>query len=187
MIDCPNADIRDRLPDLVNESLPADVRRLVLAHLEGCTACTAELEILRVVRLVVVSGTPSVDVTNIVAALPRRNDTRLRGRSWARWQIAAAVTVLAAGAGSLAVMRQHSVSDGRDTTLFAQVVADSGAGLAMTGSLADLDEAELQDLAQKITTIEALPSTEVETISVGLSGATAAEIPDSILDDLEKM
>src|SRR5687767_2983371 len=112
MIDCPNVEMRDRLPDLANESLEPAVRVLVIAHIDGCPACAAEIEILRTARLILVTTTPKVNVAGIVSALPQYRDVSrtvpgvtpinaalsVQRRGWgASWRAAAAVTLLAAG------------------------------------------------------------------------------------------
>lgn len=187
MIDCPNAEMRDRLPDLTNDSLSPDLRAIVVAHVAGCAECAAELEILRLARLVVLRGTPAVDVAAIVGALPRGNNVRSisTARSLSSWRIAAAVTVLAAGAGSFAVMQNRSSLAPRDISPITTMVTDTSAGLAMTGSLADLDESELQTLMDGLSKIDALPSTEVDGTIVGVSGTPGVVLPDSIVRDLE--
>ena len=181
MIDCPNVEMRDRLPDLANDSLEPAVRELVLVHLAECTACTAEIEILRTTRLIMLKTTPKVNVAGIVAALPQYGSdpiTPARPRSWASsWRLAAAVTFVAAGIGSYAMLQPGSPV-ARDT-IVAQ--ADTTVGLALTGALADLSDAELSALVGDIDNIEALPSTEVETTSSGVP----AILPDSIVQELE--
>lgn len=102
MNDCPNADVRDLLPDLINDRLDEATRRMVEAHLAHCADCRDELAVLRDVRATM-RHTPAVDVAGIVAALPAyRAPAR---RSWVGWRIAAAITVVAAGASSLVVVR----------------------------------------------------------------------------------
>src|ERR1044072_1322824 len=71
MIDCPNVEMRDRLPDRANDTLVVAERELVLAHLTDCAACTAEIEILRTTRLILLKTTPKVNVPGIVSALPQ--------------------------------------------------------------------------------------------------------------------
>lgn len=192
MIDCPNEEMRDLLPDLANESLESSVRVLVIAHIAACAACAAEIAIIRSTRLLLVSSTPRVNVANIVMALPsydslerRERDVipiqsarSARSRTWgSSWRIAAAATFLAAGLGSYAVLRPGSPAAVEDTTI---VVANHG--LALTGTLADLSDAELDALVKDIEGIEALPSTEVEAGSV----VNASNIlPDSMGRDLE--
>src|ERR1044071_9267862 len=111
MIDCPNVEMRDRLPDLANDTLVLAERELVLAHLAECPTCTAEIEILRTTRLIMLKTTPKVNVTGIVAALPHygvtgiSNAPSVRKSSWTNsWRVAAAVTFLAAGIGSYEII-----------------------------------------------------------------------------------
>jgi len=189
MIDCPNVEMRDRLPDLANDTLVMAERELVLAHLAECIACTAEIEILRTTRLILVTTTPKVNVAGIVSALPQygqlslpRGATATRGRSgWANsWRVAAAVTFLAAGIGSYELMTRDSPVQGVDS--MAAMTSDTTIGLAMTGTLADMSDAEMSALASDIEKIEALPSTEVETTS---RLNVPAILPDSALQELE--
>ena len=103
MNDCPNADVRDLLPDLLHERLDAASRAMVEAHVAGCTDCAAELELLRQVRGM--RRTPRVDVASIVASVPAyRAPAR---RSWVGWRVAAAITVIVAGASSVAVLQRR--------------------------------------------------------------------------------
>ena len=109
MIDCPNAEIRDRLPDLLHERLDAEARVAVLAHVSGCAACRAELELLRALRGAIVRET-TVDVgrvTRVVVSTTTGTATvsavrpLQRRRVWTDWRVAAAITVLAFGSASL--------------------------------------------------------------------------------------
>jgi hypothetical protein len=113
MNDCPNAEVRDLLPDLMHDRLDARTRARVVAHVDGCADCRSELELLRSLRGSLDRATPRVDVNRIVAALPtpasvrpsqpRRAWRALRGLN--DWRIAAAVTFIVAGGTSLVVMR----------------------------------------------------------------------------------
>lgn len=109
MSDCPNAEIRDLLPDLLHDRLDAPTRARVVAHVDGCADCRAELELLRSMRGALERGTPRIDVGRVAAALPSprraRPEPARRRPAWADWRIAATVTLLAAGGTSLAVMR----------------------------------------------------------------------------------
>jgi anti-sigma factor RsiW len=111
MNDCQNADIRDQLPDLLNDRLDATRRAVVLAHVEDCADCRDELELLRSARAMFHAGTPRVDVNWVVNALPAAAPRALRVERrrpvWSDWRIAAAVTLLVAGGGSLALLRQQ--------------------------------------------------------------------------------
>jgi len=85
MNDCQNAEMRDQLPDLLNERLDGSARAVVMAHVAACADCRDELELLRVARGTLLKATPRVDLTS--AASIRRLDTPLgngaRGPSWA--------------------------------------------------------------------------------------------------------
>ena len=58
MNDCSNAEIRDRLPDLLHERLDASARATVAAHVADCADCREELELLRDVRAALAAQTP---------------------------------------------------------------------------------------------------------------------------------
>ena len=104
MNDCPNADVRDLLPDLVHGRLDAATRAMVETHIAGCADCRAELALLRDLRGSF-QGTPRIDVGAIAAAVPSyRGPAR---RSWVGWRAAAAITVLVAGGSSGALLQRN--------------------------------------------------------------------------------
>ena len=107
MNDCPNAEMRDLLPDLLHDHLTVRVRAEVTAHVAGCGDCREELALLRSLQTIVAVQVPRVDVASVVNALPKpQRDVvpiATRRRSWADWRIAAAVTLLVAGGSSVAV------------------------------------------------------------------------------------
>ena len=102
MNDCPNADVRDLLPDLMHGRLDAATRASVEAHVAGCADCAAELGLLRDLRAA--RGTPAVDIAAIVAVVPTYRAAPRR--SWVGWRAAATITVLVAGASSVAVLQR---------------------------------------------------------------------------------
>ena len=108
MNDCSKADIRDRLPDLLHERLPASVRAAVMEHIADCGDCREELDLLRGVHAVLMTNAPVVDVGYVVNALPKPHRRVMpaapRHRTRIDWRIAAAVTFLAVSGGSIAVM-----------------------------------------------------------------------------------
>lgn len=72
MTDCPNVEMRELLPELLHDALPAAERGRLEAHLAGCTLCTAELAMLREARHAMARvRVPAIDTARIVAALPR--------------------------------------------------------------------------------------------------------------------
>src|SRR5512143_3439770 len=199
MNDCPNADIRDLLPDLLHERLDVIMRAAVMAHVDDCVDCRAELELLRGVHGMLMSQTPRVDIDYVVKALPKRATRPVRvaprRRVWSDWRIAAAVTVLAVGGGSFAVLRQGTaVPDSArvssalglpnrgaaaetdaNTRPTANVVAPAEdqiapAGLATTSRLADLNERQLQALLDQIDQLQAVPIAEPEPVTIRVDG-----------------
>jgi len=107
MTDCPNAEIRDLLPELVNGRLDAAARADVERHVRDCDECAAEVTLLRELRSAL-HAAPKVDVAAIVAAVP--DYRRPRGRSWIGWRTAATITVLVAGGSSVAVLERGGTS-----------------------------------------------------------------------------
>ena len=121
MNDCQNADVRDRLPDLLHDRLDAPRRAEVLAHVASCGDCRDELELLRSARAMFDAQTPRVDVSYVVNALPlakpRPVRVERRRAKWTDWRIAAAVTLLVAGGSSIALLKNDGGAPAaRDTT-----------------------------------------------------------------------
>lgn len=200
MNDCVNAEMRDRLPELLHDRLPANVRGELVAHVDACADCREELELLRALRSVLAPPVPRIDVGSIVSALPKAPSQTLRPRSrrtWADWRIAAAIAVLAVGGSSVALINRtpHVVSvpigagsptaDSPSTPALVQTVrpnttsdtnqdSEPSGGLGMSGHLADLDDAQLQALINEIENMKAVPITEPEPVSmkVGLRNAS---------------
>src|SRR5205823_10753028 len=104
----PNAEIRDRLPELLHERLDVETRAVVLSHVEACAACRAELALLRELRGA--TEGPRVDAEAIARAVVSRTagaGQRARARrqfSWSDWRVAAAITVIALGGTSVATL-----------------------------------------------------------------------------------
>src|SRR6185295_1657559 len=130
MNDCSNADIRDQLPDLLHDRLTVSARAVVLAHVEGCTDCRDELELLRGVRGALVAQTPRVDIAYIVGALPKAParttaPSVATKRRWADWRVAAAITVLVAGGSSVAILNRAPGVPNAELAARAVEVADT--------------------------------------------------------------
>jgi hypothetical protein len=117
MTDCPNAEMRDRLPDLLHERLDVSARAAVMAHVARCADCRAELTLLREARIALTSDMRAVDVAAITSAviaqrsapavrvLPRHQ----RARVWTDWRVAASIALVAIGGASFALIRSHHV------------------------------------------------------------------------------
>src|SRR5262245_3790667 len=191
MNDCVNAEMRDQLPELLHDRLPANVRAELVAHVAACADCREELELLRALRATLAAPTPRVDVASIVSALPKPLSQTARPkarRTWADWRIAAAITVLAVGGSSVALINRTSdvASVGIDAahpivdstrTITPERTASSkpsdtnqdsepSGGLGMSGRLYDLDDAQVEALINEIENMKAVPITEPEPVSM---------------------
>src|SRR5215207_4192764 len=72
MRDCANVEVRDALPDLVHDQLPAAERERVLAHVASCADCTDEVALLSGARRVLDRAAPTVDAAAIARAVQAR-------------------------------------------------------------------------------------------------------------------
>ena len=130
MTDCGNAEIRDLLPDLAAGALSPVEQSRVQAHVDGCTECAAELELLRIARAVRPKAV-AVDVASIVARLPRpvsrtmaddpsivsldqhresqRTQRAARAASRSVWRMAAAIGVIIAGGWSVVMVQNGGI------------------------------------------------------------------------------
>lgn len=114
MRDCENAEMRDLLPELLHARLGGAERAAVERHVAACEDCAAELALLRRVQSSLARA-PAVDVSRIVAALPRagarRRPSRLTG-----WRVAAGIAAVLIGAVSIRVARQSGDTAGEVTS-----------------------------------------------------------------------
>jgi anti-sigma factor RsiW len=209
MNDCPDADVRDLLPDLLHDRLDEATRAMVESHLEGCADCRAELALLRDVRDSLRQAR-ALNIAAITAAVPSyRAPVR---RSWVGWRTAAAAAIVVMAASSLLVMQRgvstkiasspgvaapkvhtpeltavvpesqtvavvppsvekplvHVPSRPQPAETPVEQAPTSGAReLAMAGgSLTDLSDRELTSLLKEIESLDALPSTDVESVPI---------------------
>jgi hypothetical protein len=181
MRDCPNAAMRELLPDLINDRLTAHERADVHAHLNTCADCRAELQLLERVRASV-QRTP-VDVARIVAAVPAYKKSRWHTVAASPLLRAAAVIVIALGGALL--LRQDDAqvvdsvpvtpSDTTPTVVATQPTptapaptqrngAATSSELAMGEMFEDLTDSELEALLQSMGTIEAVTPVETEVV-----------------------
>ena len=181
MRDCPNVEMRDRLPELLHGRLPAAAAEELSAHLGTCDACRQELALLRALR-VALPGGAAIDVDRVVAALPRPSAHRV-GRRWGRWGSVAAVA-LAAGLAAVMVLDrgpervsaprvQDAVSlpprvmvytPRRSAPVAARPARPAAADreLAFGAGLADVDDRALAKLIADVERLEAVPVAEPE-------------------------
>ncbi len=193
MNDCPNALMRDRLPDLLHERLDAAVRAEVMAHVSACADCTAELALLRDIRGVL-SATPRVDVQRIVRQLPSPalvQAARIPSRSrWVNWRVAASIAVLAIGGASVGTYMKMGSSPLTESTIDSsarpRTVVPRETATASTANIAapvkelstgealnDMSDSQLKALLKDIQSIQPLPSSEPDsTLGSGYIGDT---------------
>lgn len=215
MTDCPNGEMRDRLPDLLHDRLAPAERREVQAHLAGCADCRAELTLLGDVRASL-RAVPAVNVAAIAAAIPAYRPLLVLSssrRSWVGWRVAAAITILAVGGSSAVLLSRSSsvtpaavvaaapsaaaVPATRPTNSAAASAAVQGATAAPVtpvasspstrvavvrpstatpapvrelavgaSSTGDLTESELNVLLKDVESLDAVPSTDVESSAI---------------------
>jgi len=174
MTDCPNGDIRDLLPDLLHGRLGAAERAEVEAHLRECEDCRDELQLLRSMQGAL-RRAPAVNVDRIVAEIPPyRPPTYQRpARSWGRWRIAAAVTLLAVGATSVIVAR----NDDRKPAPVATTPAPAARELALAGgTVGELDDSELSALIDDVGSLDAVTPADVD--NAAAAGPIAPTTPN---------
>jgi anti-sigma factor RsiW len=182
MSDCPNAEIRDVLPDLVHGTLRGEELARVEAHVAQCADCAAEVAMLRTARRALLRA-PAVDVARVAAAVQRG---RVAGRSTARrrvgagWRVGAGIAALAAGVAFVTVLTKPRRLDApappavatapqqlpRPSTSGTVLVPVGGgsaaevAGLGVSGALGELSDSDLRALLDDIDRLEAAPAPE---------------------------
>lgn len=185
MNDCPNAVIRDQLPDLLHERLDPMARAAATAHVAECADCRDELELLRGMHGMFVARAPRVDVGAIVAALPKAPSTTARAirplrprRTWSDWRIAAAVTLLVAGGSSVALYRHAPVDP---SAIAASSTLDTNAQTPIANSVASVATTSQVAMITPEEGAEAAPA----------AASAAAEMDDrqlqSLLEDINRL
>jgi anti-sigma factor RsiW len=171
MIDCPNAEVRDQLPDFVHDQLNVAARAAVAAHVARCAACAAELALLRELRGTL-RAVPPVDVGRIVAALAARARPGRGGRfgrsAWRRldWRAAAAIAALVIGGGSAAVLGGRLREPGASGSQVAEPTPRAGprvqevAAVSIDADLGEATVAELEALLEDLEAFDGLPAGE---------------------------
>jgi hypothetical protein len=193
MRDCANAKMRDLLPDLLHDRLPADARAEVRAHVDACDSCRVELELLVLVRAAII--TPRVDSSRIAASIPPYRVRSFWRRTVESPQLrAAAAIVLIVGGGTLfaLVARRPQAPDVPPTVIGPSVVDVSPSTAATTGTTTgvsptgrvvsgelavgetfqDLTESELRALLDDLANLQAVTPAEDDVIlpALGRSG-----------------
>jgi len=204
MTDCPNAEMRDRLPDLLHERLEASVRAAVMAHVDECDDCRAEMALLRESRIVLSPEVRAVDIVAISRVVIEKTRPQVTARArrspWTDWRIAASIALLLVGAGSAALVVRARERPSRVAALVdSQAVAPNAASPAVVAAqpaapsesapaaasaelsaaapVGDLSESDLRALLSELDQIDAVPATEPEQVNVRVSlpGNTGSE------------
>jgi hypothetical protein len=138
MIDCPNGDVRDLLPDFLHGRLDASRHAEVEQHLAGCEVCREELSLLRDLRATM-SGAPRVHVDALAAAIPPYRAPARRG--WVTgWRAAAAIVAIIVGGTSVALLRDRGAESAEPETTRVAVVAEGVPAGHDTGIVATVPE-----------------------------------------------
>jgi anti-sigma factor RsiW len=165
VIDCPNTEIRDLLPDMLHDNLGATDRLRVEQHLAGCLACAAEMELL--VRVYALGAAAPLNADGIAGTISPYRRRRIASMP-PLVRIAAGIALIAVGSASYSIASRtlwfNSGSVAEST--FAPRVGDSSqpvlaAGtdwLATASGNEELDVAALDELAmtELLARIEAL-------------------------------
>jgi anti-sigma factor RsiW len=186
MSDCPNGEVRDSLPDLVNGRLDGIALAAVRTHVAGCAECQAEVALIEGARAAIVASTPRVDTERIIRSLGTKA-ARPTYRQWSEWRIAAAILVVAMGGAVGLYSRSEVVTSRRvhDSLAIASAsavpaqVADTSAELSVSGDVNRLTDDQLRELLDKIGTMDALPSVESRRVSIPIGSAVTPDGADS--------
>lgn len=185
MRDCPNGEMRDRLPLYVSGRLDGARQALVEAHLRDCADCQAEVELLRAAVRAFDVAAP--DAAAIAARVPTARVAR-RLRPFHRqpvWRLAAAITVMIAGTAMTMLLQRPRLSEetatvGVDTGQVTGglpggnpsgdtglLVASAGGtpGMALGGSLSDLSDSQLEALLASLERLDGAMSAEPEVLN----------------------
>ena len=190
MTDCPDAEMRDLLPDVVHGSLDESARTRVDEHLATCSICRAELALLQRVHGSLMRSVP-LDVERIASALPRADAVSPRPVQ-VQWRRAAAIAIAAIGLSALVLGQSFRNRDtpnvpstvaGQSATPAANpmgaaapstvaagssVVRSTGSGapqlavrgLSLAGGVAGLEDAELEILLSELDSFDAVTEAE---------------------------
>jgi anti-sigma factor RsiW len=193
MNECIASDIQEALPDLLHNTLDADKRARVEAHLSTCESCREDLEVLRIVKSAAVFA-PPIDVDRVVRQIPPYRtivpavETPARTRM-VSWLVAAGVALAVVGGGSVLVMNERASAPRVATTIpettkvTAQNPASTFSGesiqapqiaasdsppqahaLALAAGVDGLSDGSLVQLMNDMDDFDALPASEPEPV-----------------------
>jgi len=185
MTDCGYGNVRDALPDYLNDRLDTAHRREVESHLAGCDACREELSLLRTLH-VTMRRAPAVNVDAIAAAIPAYRAPVRRG--WATpWRVAAAIVALAAGGTSIALLRSHASVQREDVSPYVTATRTREPGPAPQVVAPSTRAAEVPARpAPRSATIQPAPTRELAIASGSIGDLSDAELA-ALVDDIESL
>lgn len=185
MNDCPNAEIRDLLPDLLHDQLDPATRARVERHVLGCVDCTAEMALLRRVRGAL-ARVPQVDVARIAAvAVGARSVAPVRRPVRRAWRAAAAIAAVAVGSLGVVLGAEHGIFgrsgvSPRPADAVAVVNNDTGtagsgaeAALGFAGGVSDLDTRQLEKLLADLDHLDTSPVMEPPNVVPSITGGVS--------------
>jgi len=175
--DCVNTDVRDALPDFVNNRLSEVDAATIKAHIESCVDCQVEVALLRDVRALQPIA-PVMDVNRIAAALPAyRSVSTSASRNGSRksWALAAAAAIVAIGGWAITT---RSVSN--ESTPAVAVVAPADAPVTATASA---KQTPTPMTPSKPSVTAAVKSGEMQVAALSLVGTTD-DLSDADLETL---
>lgn len=152
MRDCPNGEMRDRLPELMHNRLEGESLRAVQAHVDGCADCRVELALLEQVRSAPIA--PRVDTSRIVAALPRYRAVPAWRRAIHSVQLRAAAAAVVLLVGGYTVIQRRPVARVGDSVAAAQTQVSPE--LAIGESFQDLSDSDLAAVIESLGALEAV-------------------------------
>lgn len=157
MTDCPNAGMRDLLPDFVHGSLDGERRAEVEAHVATCASCAGEVGLLRAVRAAL-SRPLALDSARIAGAIPPAIRAPGRFSLPTAWRRAAVIVVAALGGLSLLTLRDGVPRGARvEQQRTAQAVTP---GLSLGSGMAELSSAEMELLLGELHTLDGVIAEE---------------------------
>jgi anti-sigma factor RsiW len=185
MRDCPDAAIRDLLPLFVSGRLDDVEQARVEAHLQGCSDCSAEVELLR--ATVQAYDVAPLDAAAIASRIPTARAAK-RGRpfhSQPLWRAAAAITIMIAGTATMMLVNRPDFATtdltmGRPDTGSAVIAPGAGAvtpesaalvaiarpekSISFGSNLSDLTDAQLEALLASVDKMDGSVVTDPEAL-----------------------
>lgn len=161
-------ELKDRLPDFIHGTLPADERAEVEAAIVADPELARELGAVRASCLALMPRSAQIDTDRIVAAVNRRKPARGLFAS-ANWRIAA-IVMLAVGMGSIALVQKSFRTGVGDpspvTSESAQVASGQKLSISFGYDLSDMPAADFERLVTQLEKSGGVPSVEPRTTTI---------------------